>query len=118
TARRLLADGAIAEGIVEVKEAVALRRGELLSDDPYGEWLAADRARIEQIHSRILVDAAAAAADANLLYDALDLGLETLRHDPSTERAARTVMAVSARVGDIAGAVRAFNELKRHLAEE
>lgn len=79
----------------------ATYRGDLLPEHPYADWAEAPRARLRELHLRLL--------KAGGLWD------EVLAIDPGDEEAHRGLMSRALDVGDRQAALREFQRLREYL---
>ncbi|HTW20906.1 MAG TPA: BTAD domain-containing putative transcriptional regulator [Mycobacteriales bacterium] len=113
-----LAEGGRAAASAAADAALRLIRGPLLPDDPDAEWLAADRAAVERLRSRILLLSAESAAAAGRHRDAVEAARRALDHDRYDEGALRVLMRASAASGRAAAGLAAYAELAERLADD
>jgi DNA-binding SARP family transcriptional activator len=115
-------DAAIAAGRLD--EALDLYRGELLegfyvSGAPdYERWLERERARLRERASRAAWTLAERAEAAGQAEAAGDWARRAAALEPEDEGAVRKLLALLDRIGDRAGALRAYDELTRRLSAE
>src|SRR5574342_976118 len=101
-----------------LEAALARYPGELLEEDPYADWAAPERARLQalrvELHARV-ADLALAEGD----FAAARVAAEAaLARDPSRESLWRTLMRAHALSGDRAAALRAFDRCRASLARD
>ena len=107
------------DDIAELRQAVALYRGEFLEDhggrgDGFENWLSFERARLKQEAVKVFDRLAAREAGPEALFAAQRL----VALDPLREASHRRVMEALAALGDRALALRQFEELKQLLKTE
>lgn len=86
------------------RHAASLYRGELLPEDQYADWCAAERAALRSLFREVLA--------GGQLWGRL------VREDPTHERAHREIMRTQLAGGDRAAAIRQFELLRQSLREE
>lgn len=115
--QQLEADGAPSLALDCMSEAVDLYRGELLAAVVEGEWLHLERQRL---HLRF-VQAAVRGAELMLAHDRADdaiaLATRTIKIEPWSEPAHRTLVAGHLQRGDRAAAHRSMQHCREMLAE-
>jgi DNA-binding SARP family transcriptional activator len=101
-----------------LERAITLYHGEFLADEPYAPW--AGRLR-EILHERFLA-AIAELAELRIMDGgfaaAIALAERGLEHDRLREPLHRALMEAHAHMGDVAGALRAYERYRRLLDEE
>lgn len=112
---RAFAEGEVAAATARLEEALALYRGEFLADEPYAEWVLAERDRLHTIageglrmlaHIRLAEeDLSGALEHVNRLaeMDAFDLDVQ------------RTLIALCLRTGRRSEAVRRYDTLRKRM---
>jgi DNA-binding SARP family transcriptional activator/Flp pilus assembly protein TadD len=107
------------------EEALALYRGDFLEgfhvDDvasEYEEWVERTRARLRRRASAGAWSAAEAAERAGEIPRAIELARRACELEPDQEGGWRRLMTLHERVGDRAGALRAYDELATRLERE
>jgi DNA-binding SARP family transcriptional activator len=116
-AREALADGQPERALRQADEATA-RLGAPLLPDHDGEWVGAQRARLADllvVGLEVMSRAAVSLGDSG---SALAAAHEAVRQAPLRESAHRCLMAAHAATGNRAEALRAYQRLRRMLAEE
>lgn len=99
------ADEALArDDPVACRDAAARYSGELLPDDPYAEWCAAEREHVRSVFHDVLA--------GGRLWGRL------VQEDPTHERAHREIMRAHLDHGDRAAAIRQFDQLSSALRDE
>lgn len=88
--------------------------GELLSGW-YDDWVLLERERLRQLRLHALEAAALQLCDDGRYGQAIDVAFEVVRIDPLRESAHRAVIHVHLREGNVAAAVRRYEELTRVL---
>jgi DNA-binding SARP family transcriptional activator len=100
------------------REAIALRGGDLADDEPYADWLSADRERLRQRYVTCLVEAAESSVGLGWWRDAVDLADSALASDRASERSYRVLMRAHAHLGETEKSLRAYVACSEALAEE
>lgn len=118
SAGHLLATGDRASGVTTAWEAVNLYSGDLCEDEPYAEWVQAERERYRSMLRGLLLDAADAAGELCWFRDASELAHRALLLDSCAERAYRTLMRAHARLGETELAFGMYERCRRCLADE
>ena len=116
--RRLAAGGALAAASVTLGEALGLRRGEPLAEFTYAGFFDAERARLDEL--ALVATESRAGADLGLGRHA-DLAAELAvlcREHPLRERLWELLILALYRSGRQAEALRAYAEVRDHLAGE
>jgi DNA-binding SARP family transcriptional activator len=105
-----------------LREAVALYRGDLFEDDPYEEWMSAQRRFLRETYLTALSDLAGCEAALGDPSQAIGLYRQALLAEPEREDVHRRLMEAYARVGQRAQALRQFDlcaeALRRRLRAE
>jgi predicted ATPase/DNA-binding SARP family transcriptional activator len=116
--RRLAADGELAPASATLGEALGLRRGEPLAEFAYAGFADAERARLDEL--TLVATESRAGADLGLgRHGELAAELEVLcREHPLRERLWELLIQALYRSGRQAGALRAYAEVRDHLADE
>jgi predicted ATPase/DNA-binding SARP family transcriptional activator len=116
--RRLAADGELAPASATLGEALGLRRGEPLAEFAYAGFADAERARLDEL--TLVATESRAGADLGLgRHGELAAELEVLcREHPLRERLWELLILALYRSGRQAGALRAYAEVRDHLAGE
>ncbi len=110
--------GDIAGSRAAAEAALALVRGELLSDEPASDWLSPMRVRVAVLVAETRAVAAAAALAGGQFGDAASHARAGLEHDPYDEVALRLLMRAHVAAGRPASALAAYAETRGLLAEE
>jgi DNA-binding SARP family transcriptional activator len=113
-----LAAGSPSAARAAARAALALVRGELLSDEPDAIWAEAERSAVARLVARARVVAAEAALAAGDPGDAAAVAEGALDHDPYDEAALRTLMRAHALAGRPASALAAYARARERLAED
>jgi DNA-binding SARP family transcriptional activator len=116
-AKDLLAGGSAAEALGLVEEAIQRLRAPFLPDHD-GDWVAAQRARLADRLVTALEIAGEAARAGGDAAAALTLAAEAVDRAPLRESAHRELMAAHVAAGNRAEALRAYQRLRRMLADE
>ena len=107
------ADAVTPAGPGEFLEGLSLR------EEPFDEWLADQRARLERLTCDRLGEAAAARAAAGAVDDAIELARRQLALDPASEDGHRLLIELYGRCGRQSAAIRQYGicveALQRHL---
>lgn len=103
---------------VELEEAIALVRDDLLADEPYAEWALAIRAQYRERLLQALVELAECCLQLGDTRAALEYVRRPLAADPLAERAYRVQMLANYARGDQAESLRAFARCREALAQE
>ena len=116
--RRLAADGELAPASATLGEALGLRRGEPLAEFAYAGFFDAERARLDEL--TLVATESRAGADLGLgRHGELAGELEALcREHPLRERLWELLILALYRSGRQAEALRAYAEVRDHLADE
>ena len=116
--RRLAADGELASASATLSDALGLRRGEPLAEFAYAGFAAAERARLDEL--TVVATESRAGADLGLgRHGELAGELEVLcRAHPLRERLWELLILALYRSGRQAEALRAYAEVRDHLAGE
>jgi DNA-binding SARP family transcriptional activator len=105
------------EAIYQIKQAVAVYRGDLLEGWPE-EWCLYERERFKQMYLTLL-DKLVAYSEAKAAYEeGIYYGGQILRHDHAHERTHRRIMRMQALAGDRTAALRQFGECQAALLKE
>ncbi|MEY2460099.1 MAG: hypothetical protein QOG30_1929, partial [Acidimicrobiaceae bacterium] len=100
------------------RAALALVRGDFLSDEPDPVWAEVDRGAVGRTIARARVVAAEAALAAGDPGDAAIVAEGALDHDPYDEAALRTLMRAQAAAGKPASALAAYARMRERLGED
>lgn len=98
-------------------EAIALYRDDLLIEDPYAEWVLAERERIRERYIEAALDLAELLAAGGTPERAIPLCRRVIALDEFREPAYRALMRYHMAVGDVAGALRTYERCRRVLSE-
>ncbi|MGH9372831.1 MAG: AfsR/SARP family transcriptional regulator, partial [Vicinamibacterales bacterium] len=101
-----------------LEAALARYRGDFLAGEPVGEWADEWRDRLRQLHVEGLDALGRALMERGRHADAADAFRTLLIADPVNEDACRRHMICLDRLGDRAGALRAYDALVRALRDE
>jgi DNA-binding SARP family transcriptional activator len=101
-----------------LEQALALYRGELLADEPNAPWAARLRETLRERFLSAVAELAELRIADGALPAALDLAERGLEHERLREPLHRALMEAHARMGDVAGALRAYERYRRLLDEE
>ncbi|HEX5385871.1 MAG TPA: BTAD domain-containing putative transcriptional regulator [Gemmatimonadales bacterium] len=105
-------------------QAVSLVTGDFLEgfalgdSSPFDDWATAERARYRSRAAAILVGAGERCLIQAQFGEATEMARRALAAEPYSEPAARLLIRASALAGDAAGALAAFHEFRRGLADE
>ena len=105
-------------------DALSLYRGDLLpgtflSDAPgFEQWVERERQELRATAVRAAWAAAEATERAGKAADSIQWGRRALRLSPDDEHGARQLIGLLARLGDRAGAIRAYDQFEQYLAKE
>jgi SARP family transcriptional regulator, regulator of embCAB operon len=100
------------------RAAERLYRDDFHADDDDSAWAVAERTRLQQLRRTMARDAAEAALHGRKRREALAFALLAVELDPMNETAHRLLMRAHAALGEIAAALRDFEDYRSHLAEE
>ncbi len=98
--------------------AAARYRGDFLAGDAAGEWADERRDRMRHLHLDTLDALGRAEMEREHYAEAADAFRAVLTADPANEDACRRQMICLSRLGDRAGALRAFDALSRALRDD
>lgn len=101
-----------------LEQALALYRGDLLEEDPYAEWVLAERERLRERYLDALLALAELYAQADELERAIAACRRALARDEYREAAYRALMRYQVMAGDVAAALNTYERCRRILAEE
>jgi predicted ATPase/DNA-binding SARP family transcriptional activator len=101
-----------------LEAALARYRGDFLAGEPAGEWADERRDRLRQLHVEGLDALGRALMERGRHADAAEAFRTLLEADPVNEEACRRQMTCLDRLGDRAGALRAYDALVRALRDE
>ncbi|HEU0029860.1 MAG TPA: AAA family ATPase [Kofleriaceae bacterium] len=102
----------------DLEAALALVRGDVFEDEPYGTWAIRLRELYRERHERTLLDAAQLALDAGDPRAALGHAERALELDRTSERAHRLAMLAHQARGDRDEALAAYQRCRTALADE
>ncbi|QWZ09449.1 winged helix-turn-helix domain-containing protein [Nocardioides panacis] len=105
----------LVEAAARALDAVA---GELLAEEPFADWAAEVRRRLDQLVDRAVTPAAETALAAGDPVRACRLARAVLDRNPLSEPACRVLMSAQCAVGAPALALGAFADLRRVMVEE
>ncbi|MDR7426696.1 MAG: BTAD domain-containing putative transcriptional regulator [Armatimonadota bacterium] len=112
------ATGRLAEAVTALEEAAALYRGDLLEEERYADWPAAERERRREIQIAVLETLADLHARRRDYRRALDAIQRVLALDRLREPAYRHLMQYALARGDRQAAIRAYLTCEQALREE
>ena len=115
---QLGAEGEPADRYPHLAEAVAMAGAPLLTDEPYAEWLLPLRARYEDRRDQALIELAECCMALGRYREGTETAGAVAARNPLLERAARMVMLGRVALGDRAGALGAYADLRAALATE
>jgi SARP family transcriptional regulator, regulator of embCAB operon len=101
-----------------VRAAERLYRDDFHADDDDSAWADAERTRLQHLRRTMVRDAAEAALHARKRRAALSFAALAVELDPMNESAHRLLMRAHAALGEIAAALRHFEDYRSRLAEE
>lgn len=101
-----------------LESAHRLYTGPYLEEDPYEDWAAPTRERLQADYRWVLAELAEAQARAGRYPAAMALCQASLGLDPTQESAYRALMLYHYCAGEQAAALRVYDECRRALAEE
>ena len=100
------------------RAAERLYLDDLRADDDESSWAVAERARLQQLRRTMARDAAEAALHGQRRREALTFAALAVELDPMNETAHRLLMRAHAALGEIAAALRDFEDYRSRLADE
>lgn len=106
------------EDVGDLREALAIHRGELLADDRYVEWAAPQREAVRRQYHAVLIALGQECEQAGDLLGMQALLGRLLNEDPANEAAHQALMRAYGRLGDRAGAIRQYDLLEGALRSE
>jgi ATP/maltotriose-dependent transcriptional regulator MalT/DNA-binding SARP family transcriptional activator len=112
------AAGRLSEAVTALEQAAVLYRGDLLEEDRYADWPAAERERRREIQITILETLADLHARRRDYRRALDIIQRVLALDRLREPAYRNLMRYALARGDRQAAIRAYLTCEQSLREE
>jgi len=101
-----------------MRAAERLYRDDFHADDDDSSWAVVERTRLQHLRRTMARDAAAAALHEQQRREALSYATLAVELDPMNETAHRLLMRAHAAVGEIAAALRDFEEYRSRLADE
>lgn len=101
-----------------LREALDLYRGDLLEEDPYAEWVIAERERLRERYLDALLDLAELHAAAGEYTRAVAACRRALARDEYREAAYRALMRYQVLAGDVAAALTTYERCRTMLKEE
>lgn len=102
----------------ELRAALDLWQGDPLPEDAYDDWAAEFRARVFRGRRHLLEEAATLALSSGDAGRAVEMSRSAVDADPLCEPAVLLLVRALAVAGDGAGALRAFEDYRRELADE
>jgi SARP family transcriptional regulator, regulator of embCAB operon len=100
------------------RAAERLYRDDFHADDDDSSWAVAERTRLQHLRRTMARDAAEAALHEQRRREALSFARLAVELDPMNETAHRLLMRAHADLGEIAAALRDFEDYRSRLAEE
>ncbi|MCA1844921.1 MAG: AAA family ATPase, partial [Actinobacteria bacterium] len=116
--RRHLEAGAVARSLGVLGRALDGWGGEPLPEDAYEDWARDYRATLARAHLQALEDAARAALATGKAEDAVALAEVATAREPLREAAHRLLAESQVASGDVVGALRTIDGLRRRLRNE
>jgi DNA-binding SARP family transcriptional activator len=107
-----------AASLLTARQALALKVGTLLDDEPYAEWAARARDRCRAQETSLCVRASAAALVTGCTGEAVDLARRAVDLSPLAEEATQRLMRALWLSGRRADALRAYLDLRAGTLEE
>jgi DNA-binding SARP family transcriptional activator len=104
--------------LATTRAAERLYRDDFHADDDDSPWAVAERTRLQSLRRTMVKDAAEAALRRRRRREALSFAALAVELDPMDEAALRLLMRAHAAVGEIAAALRDFEEYRGRLADE
>jgi DNA-binding SARP family transcriptional activator len=101
-----------------LEQAIALYRGEFLADEPHAPWAARLRETLRERFLALVAELAELRIVDGAFAAAIELAERGLEHDRLREPLHRALMGAYARMGDVAGALRAYERYRQLLDEE
>jgi len=115
---RLARDNRILEAIAEYEAALALYRGDFLTEDLYADWTIATRARLEETFLTLLGHLADHYLDQGRFTESISCCRQILAKDSFREDAYRQLMLCYSRMGRRNQALREFHACEQVLQRE
>jgi SARP family transcriptional regulator, regulator of embCAB operon len=100
------------------RAAERLYRDDFHADDDDSSWAVAERTRLQRLRRTMARDATEAALQEQHVREALSFATLAVELDPMNETAHRLLMRAHAAMGEIAAALRDFEDYRSRLAEE
>jgi DNA-binding SARP family transcriptional activator len=101
-----------------VDEALALYRGDYLSDEPYEEWFQPGRHHLQRLYLDLMEQRGRRLLEIGSLGEAIADSRQVLRTEPTNESAHRRLMAALARQGRQTEALQAYERCRSTLSDE
>lgn len=101
-----------------IRAAERLYRDDFHADDDDSPWALAERTRLQHLRRSMVGEAAEAALHEDHPREALSFATLAVELDPMNETALRLLMRAHAARGEVAAALRDFEEYRTRLAEE
>jgi DNA-binding SARP family transcriptional activator len=101
-----------------LERAIGLYRGDFLADEPQAQWAARLRETLRERFMAAVVELAKLRIADGAFAAAIELAARGLEHNRLHEPLLRALMQAHARMGDVAGALRAYERYRRLLDEE
>lgn len=115
--RQHLAAGETARALSEARAALRLWSGEPLADEAYEDWAQEYRSRLLRARLQVLEQGAEAALALGETVEAVELAELAVAREPLREAGHLLRVRALAASGDTAGALEAFDQFRRRLAE-
>lgn len=112
-----LAAGDASAALSATWQAATLYAGDLCPEEPYADWVDADREHYRRLLRQLLLDAGEAAVKLGWVRDAVELGHRALQLDPCAERAYRTLMRAYVSLGEPEQALRLYEQCRGALVD-
>jgi len=106
------------ESDADLREALALWRGDPLPEEAYDEWTVEVRTRLTRARQRVLEQVAANALDDGNVDEAVEIASRAVEAEPLREASVLLLVRALAAAGDGAGALAAYDGYRRALADE
>lgn len=100
------------------RAALQVWRGEPLAEDAFEDWSREFRSRLLLVHLHVLEGAAQAALSIGAPIDAVGWAEQAVSGEPLRERSNALLIQALAESGHTAGALQAYDDFRRRLAEE
>ncbi len=117
-AHRASREGRPDDAVAIAARAEACYTGDFHASDDDSDWALGERHRLQAARQGMLAEAAKCALQVDRHLDALQLATLAVELDPLSEGAHRTLMLAHVELGEIAGALRVFEDYRARLAEE